>query len=79
MYSLLLFLRLALVCGPLLFVCIQLRLPVHLVVGEEEDVLGLILHAPQVCFHTFLLPLPEMWDRYIFSLGVLWFSFRREA
>lgn len=79
MYSLLLLLRLALVCGPLLFVCTQLRLSVHLVLGEEEDVFGLILHAPHVCLLTLPLPPLEMWDGYVSALGILWFTFRGDG
>lgn len=65
MYSLLLFVGLALVCRPLLFVFAQLRFSFYLVVGEEEDVFSLILHAPHVSTDTFSLFLLEMWDRYV--------------
>lgn len=70
-YSLLLFLRLALVRRPLLFVSIQLGLPVYLVLAEEEDVFCVVLHAPHVCFLTFLLSPLEMKDRYVSIVGIL--------
>lgn len=65
MHSLLLLLILALVGGLVLTVIIQLRLSVYLVLGEEVDVFGLILHAPHIRLLTFLLPSLEVEDRYV--------------
>ena len=72
-HSLLLLLRLALVSGLVLIVIIQLRLSVYLVLGEEVDVFGLILHAPHIRPLTFLLPPLEVEDRYFSILP--WFAF----
>lgn len=66
-YSLLLILRFALVC-------IQLWLSVYLILGEEEDMFCFSLHALQVCFLTFLLSSPEMWDWYISILRIFWLT-----
>lgn len=70
-HSLFLLLRLALAAGLLLTICVLLRLSVHLVLGEEQDVLGLILHTPQVRFLTFLLPPLEVRNRYV---SVTWIT-----
>lgn len=69
-YPLLLFLRFPFAAMLLLFVFIQLRHPVHLVLGKEEDVLSLILHASHVGFLGFCCSPLEMKNRYVSTIGI---------
>lgn len=78
-YSLFLFLWLAPVCGPLLFICIQFRFSVQLVLGEEENMFSRILHALQISSLTLALSPLEMWHRYVSILGILWLTFRGDG
>lgn len=64
-YLLFLLLGLAFAAGLLLIVCVQLGLSVHLVLSEEQDVFGLILHPPHVGFLTLLLSPLEVRNRYV--------------
>lgn len=64
-YLLFLLLGLAFATGLLLIVCIQLGLSVRLVLGEEQDVLGLILHPPHVGSLTLPLSPLEVRNSYV--------------
>lgn len=64
-YLLFLLLGLAFAAGLVLVVCIQLGLSVRLVLREEQDVLGLILHPPHVGSLTLTLSPLEVRNRYV--------------
>lgn len=69
-YPLLLFLWFSFAAMLLLFVFIQLRHPVHLVLAKKEDVLSLILHASHVGFLSFCSSPLEMKNRYVSIIGI---------
>jgi len=74
LYSLHLLLRLPTVGRLLLLLLLQLGLPLQLVLGEEEDVVGLVGHALQVRPLALLFPPLEVrhgdvWDRSVLRLG----------